>query len=99
MARYTVRVSYIDVLGTLWMPHAEASMRIRVDSYARENMRDDDGHITRESVEDWLTSHAGDFSSVIDFTASIEDGEETIEIPWSSEENECRYLDTLPSEE
>lgn len=99
MTRYTVRKSYIDVLGYIWLPRVLCSLRIPCDSYAIEQMRDDDGNITRESIEDWLTMHSGDFQSVEDFSASIEDGDNTIDIPWSSEENECAYLDTLGDDE
>ena len=49
------------------------------------------GEFTRDNVEQWLTSHSGDFQEVIDFTAVC--GKE--EIPWSSEDNEMTYLDTI----
>ena len=42
-----------------------------------------DGKITRESVQCWLDCHAGDFSEIIDFSASLEIGDETVEIPWA----------------
>lgn len=52
--------------------------------------------ITRETVAEWLSTHSGDFSEVIDFEASIEtrDGE-TVNVPWSSDENEMQYLDCM----
>ena len=37
--------------------------------------------------------NAGDFASIIDFSASIEDGENTVDIPWASEEGEIAYSD------
>ncbi len=97
--RYIVRRSYVDVLGYIWMPHALCSLHVPCDGHAIENMRDNAGHITRDSIADWLTRNTGDFQSVEDFSASIEDGDETLDFPWSSEENECRYLDTLGDRE
>lgn len=99
MARYVVRHSYIDVLGVIWMPAATGSLRIKLSNYDIENMRDKDGEITRDSVEQWLTMHSGDFQSVTDFRASIEDGDKTLDFDWSSEENEFAYLDTLGEDE
>lgn len=93
--KYTVRKSYVDILGYIWMPRVVCSLRVNLSLYDIENMRDDDGPITRESLEQWLTMHSGDFSEVIDFSASIEDGNDTLDFPWSSEENEMRYFDTL----
>ena len=95
MARYTVRKSYIDVVGKIWMPHTTASMRYPVSSYDLENMRDDDGQITRDSVEHWLMLNSGDFSSVEDFSASLEVGDDTIDFPWVHEESELAYVDYL----
>jgi hypothetical protein len=58
-----------------------------------ENCQDDDGEITRESVESWVDTHSGDFQEVIDFEASLESGDDTIDIPWATEEGELAYLD------
>lgn len=93
--RYTVKRSYINVLGRLWMPNCAASIRQTLSQYDIDNMRDDSGKITRDSVEQWVMTHTGDFSSITDFEADIEDGDENIVIPWESEENEMAYLDTL----
>lgn len=61
--------------------------------------RDDDGRITRESLERWLDCHAGDFSEIIDFYASIEDGDLSIDLPWSSEESEITFNGAMYSED
>jgi hypothetical protein len=90
-AKRSVRIARVTVLGTLWMPHCNASLTTDLSDYDLENI----GEFTRENVEDWLTCHSGDFSSVIDFTAQC--GE--IDIPWSSDDNEIAYLDTLPCED
>lgn len=94
--KYMVRKSIVEVVGVIWMPACVCAQRIVLREYDIENMRDDDGKVTRESVELWLATHAGDFQSITDFHASIEDGEETIEIPWGSEEGEFQYCDCQP---
>jgi hypothetical protein len=98
--KYTVRESVIDVLGYIWMPHSEGATSYTLSNHDVENARDDDGRLTRESVQHWLDSHAGDFSGIEDFWASLEDGNETIEIPWKEEENEFRFANLMnPLEE
>ena len=94
--RYTVRKSLVYVVGKIWMPMGPLfaqTFTVRAD-----DLLDDDGKITRESVEQWLCCHAGDFSSIEDFSASIEHGEETIDIPWASEEGELAYCDATCGE-
>jgi len=94
--KYTVRKSIINIVGGIWMPYgAKAATTIECSQYDVENMRDDDGKVTRESVEQWLTTHSGDFSSVIDFSASLEDENDTVEIPWQDEENEMAFCDCM----
>ena len=98
--KYMVRTSYVDVLGGIWLPYgAVCSLRKPLDRFDVDNMRDDDGKITRESVKFWVMLHSSDFSGVIDFSASIEDGEQTIDLPWSSEETELQYLNTIDGAE
>ena len=97
--KYTVRKSVIYVVGKIWMPAITCSQQITVNAYDVGHLRDGSGKITRESVEQWLDKHTGDFRSVQDFSASIEDGDITIDIPWASEDGEMAYLDTLPSED
>jgi hypothetical protein len=63
------------------------------------NARDADGKVTRASVQNWLDTHAGDFSEVTDFYASIEDGDGTTEVPWASEESELTYNDAVYADE
>ena len=97
--KYTVRKSVIDVVGKIWMPAITASQRIVLNAHDLEHLRDDDGKITRESVERWFSTHPGDFQSIQDFSASIEDGDNTIDIPWASEDGEMAYLDTVSVED
>jgi hypothetical protein len=89
--RYTVRKSVVRVLGKLWMPNATAAQTYELSTYDVENARDDEGKITRESVQGWLDTHAGDFSSITDFEASVEDGDDTVDIPWADEANEVEF--------
>jgi hypothetical protein len=107
--KYTVRMSYLDVLGKMWMPHVDASLHMTLSSYDVDNIIDysDDLNgsskigITREGVMGWLNTHAGDFSEITDFSGSIEHPAtgETIDFEWSSEDNEAAYYDTLPQED
>ena len=89
--RYTVRKSIVQVIGTIWMPSTTAAQTYELSGYDVDNARGDDGKITRESVQSWLDTHAGDFASVTDFSASIEDGDDTVDIPWADEESELTY--------
>ena len=95
MAKVLRRFSYVDVVGVIWMPTVMCSLRINVRPYDVEHMRDDDGTITRSSVEDWLTTHSGDFRAATDFRASIEDGNDTIDIEFATEGGEMAYYDTM----
>ena len=97
--KYIVCKSVIYVVGHLWMPDIIASQQITVSAYDVRYLRDDRGKITRESVEQWLGTHTGNFQFIHDFSASIEDGDNTVDIPWASEDGELEYLDTLPSED
>ena len=103
MARYTVRHSYVNIIGGIWMPYgAQCAMRKDLTSYDIKNIRAcGDGEITRDGLEDWLTANSGDFSSVDDFRASIEDGDQTIEIAWAKgEDSEITYSDCMyPAED
>lgn len=83
--------SVVYVLGVMWMPMVPGATEYTVTGHDIQYMRDDDGKITRESAELWLTSHSGDFSNVTDFSASIEDGETTVTIPWADEDNEMEW--------
>ena len=97
--RYTVRKSVVWVLGDIWMPSVQAAQTYELTDYDVRNARDDDGEITRDSVDRWLSMHSGDFASVTDFAASIEDGNATIEIQWQSEDNEMAYSNCFPEDE
>lgn len=94
--RYMIKKSYIDVVGKIWMPPAVCSMRYPVTNHDIENMRNEDGAIDRESVEQWVLTHSGDFQSIMDFSASLETPDDkTLDIPWATKDGEMAYLDTV----
>lgn len=100
--RYTVRKSLVWIVGHIWMPpDLICSQVLTLSQYDIETIKAQALHdtgsdaITCDAVRQWLTAHAGDFSSVIDFSASIEDGKDTVDIPWSTEAGEMQYHDTL----
>lgn len=85
------RRAYVEVLGKIWMPATTAAHSYQLTDYDLSNI----GTFTRDSVEQWLAAHAGDFQSITDFHAVC--GEE--DIPWKSEESEVAYNDAMyPSE-
>ena len=94
---YTVMENYIDVLGWIWQPtQSPCSLRIALSKYDTDNMKDDKGETTRQSIEDWLSLNAGDFQAIIDFHAVIDSAK--VKFPWTSEETEMQYLDTIGGE-
>lgn len=93
--KYLTRKSYVDVVGKIWMPAVTCSMRYPLSQHDVENIRGyGEGKISRDGLEQWLTCHSGDFQSLQDFSASIEDGENTLTFPWTSEDGELAYMDT-----
>jgi hypothetical protein len=107
--KYTTRISYLDVLGIIWMPRITASLHMPLSDYDVDNIIGYSNEanssakigITREGVMRWLNTHAGDFSEIADFSGSIEHPAtgETIDFEWSTEDNEIAYYDTLPQED
>jgi hypothetical protein len=102
--RYVVRKSILRIVGSIWMPAIVCAQARELSKYDVQNIHDialflGDTVITRRAVEYWLGGNAGDFSHVIDFEASIEDGDKTIDIPWASEEGEFAYIDAMSESE
>ena len=94
--RYTVRKSTINVIGKIWMPANKCAQEIVLSAYDLENI---EKPVTRDTVEFWLMLNSGDFQSITDFSASLEIGSETIELPWEHEDSEYTYSDCMwPSE-
>jgi hypothetical protein len=79
------------------MPQCKAAQEISLSAYDLENI----GELTRENVENWLGSHSGDFSQVIDFRAdlSLEDGTDWVS-EWAHPDSEYDFCDAMyPSPE
>lgn len=89
--KFTIERNWIDVLGHIWMPNIQAAMRIDLSSSDVANI----GKPTRRNVEQWLTTHSGDFQSVDDFHAIV--GKK--EIAWKHEDNEFTFNDCMYPEE
>lgn len=85
MGRYTVVTRDVFVLGRGWYGQ-EMTYTYTLPQ---------DILPTREAIQDYLGAHAGDFQSITDFAASIDE----VEIPFGTEENEWRYTDITFREE
>jgi hypothetical protein len=85
--RYMVERNFVRVVGKIWLPPVTAAMEYPLRKYDLETI----GEFTRENVERWLCTHAGDFSSIIDFYATSGD----IEIPWGTEDGELIWEDCV----
>jgi hypothetical protein len=97
--KYTVTKNAIYVIGTIWLPPIVCAQKKELTTYDMENIKDENGKITRDSVERWLSCHSGDFSQVIDFSADFDYEGKHIDIPWSKgEESELTYSDCMFSE-
>ena len=89
--RYTVESNFVDVLGHIWQPGVGLC-------HYRYNLTPSDveqiGEFTRENVRTWLNSHAGDFSEIVDFQATI--GEDWIHFEQSK--NESLFVELVSGE-
>ena len=93
--KYLVRKSIITVIGFIWMPgNILCSVTNNLTAHDVENMTNEDGKVTRDSVDQWVCTHTGDFQSIEDWNADLEVGEDTIVFDWEHEGSEERYLDT-----
>ena len=79
MAIHTIVTRDVFVIGRLWMG-GKAGCKYTLPKNIPS---------TREDIQEWLDTHAGDFQEVIDFGASIEE----VEIPFLDQENEMDYWD------
>lgn len=86
-----VRVAYVQVIGTIWMPAITCAQELKLSDYDLENI----GEFSRENVEQWLCTHTGDFQGIKDFHAQAGD----VIIPWEKEESEFTYSDCMYSSE
>lgn len=92
MSYYTVTVRRIDVIGRVWMPCGTCALSYNLTVKDTEAIRVlGNGWLTRDGVQRWLDANAGDFRSIEDFRADIED----FLSEWESPESEYKYLDCM----
>lgn len=93
-----IRKSYIHIIGELWYPGTGATT-LTASDHDLENMQDDDGAYTRESIDNWIGAHSGDFQSVTDWSAdlSLSNGVD-IEFPFENKKNEFAFSDIMYGE-
>lgn len=84
---------YVNVIGPIWWPVGEfCAQTIELTNHDIENMRgDDDGKIARCDIEDWLSTHAGDFQYASDFEAGIGNAL----YGWKDPESEWTFADCV----
>ena len=88
-----IPINVIRIIGRIWLPPVVCAQTLHPSSYDINNMRDDEGKITRDSVEQWLGTHAGDFQSIIDFSVSLD---EELESDWAKgEDSDMTYGDCM----
>ena len=86
MSRYTVIVREIQVVGRLWSGVKGAYSR-SLTQHDVEQI----GELTRENISNWIDSHFGDFESITDFHADLDD----FDSPWDDEDSEMFYMEVM----
>ena len=98
--RYTRVYNEIRVIGKIWVPCTTCAMAYRPSDHDVENMKNEEGSLTRELIERWISLHSGDFQSIEDFCADIAQGDNDVVFDWANEESEYTYLNCVyPQEE
>ena len=101
--RYIVRKSIIQVVGDLWAGYIGATDYTLTDDDVMAliaigaKRADWDGTLTRADVLAWLAKQ--DFQRIVDFYASLEVGDVTIEFDWQTESGEETYFDCLEDDD
>jgi len=93
--RHTKIYHEIRVIGKIWMSKCTCAQFLNPSDSDVDNMSDDRGEYTRESVEHWISRHAGDFQSVEDFYANLAIGDKDVEFDWANEESEGVFNDCM----
>lgn len=81
----------IDVLGVIWMPGVACFYTYTPTVEAVAQYSKSGKIITRDAIQQWLDTHAGDFSSITDFHAEI-DG---LTFDWQKEDSADTVADIL----
>lgn len=82
------------------MPACNGAYTYRLEPRDVESIRErsaDGATIDRGGVEKWLALHTGDFQEILDFRATIGDGE--FDCDFASEDGTLAYCDCFPEEE
>ena len=88
--RYMTVCSFINILGKIWLPPVISSQTITLSPSDVDSIRVN-GKITREGIEQWLTTHTGDFQSIEDFYADIANGERDLIFDWANDDSESMF--------
>ncbi len=99
MSYHRTRVARIDLIGHIWQPGCGVcAQTLHLSSRDEESLLEQcDGVLSRDGVQLWLDSHAGDFEYILDFCADI--GSLGV-IEWAAPESEWAYNDAMyPSED
>ena len=111
-----LNVSYhIEVLGRLWMPTCLAAQKLDIRQGKKAFDVDIDPSREMEDLADYVNTHTGDFSEVVDYkivkrfqTRDVytSDARECLRthhetlVDWTSERNELSFMDCMyPSED
>ena len=96
--RVTYTLNRIEVLGHIWQPGIGPCATSRdLSAYDVENAKDEDGRLTRESVQRWIDLNMGDFSEVIDFSADFGDNEFVSD--WEDQEHGYEFVSAMYGED
>lgn len=90
MPRSTRVWDEVRYIGYIWQPGiGVCAQHQTLSKYDRENI----GEPTRKNIEQWLTTHTGDFQNIIDFEADF--GTDNVRVPWEKEDSEVAYDDAM----
>jgi len=94
MSDHIDRVDEIFVIGTLWLPPVKYATVEVLTPHELEDIKNNFGPVTRDTIKKWLESQATDFSTIIDFNANL--SSLGLIIPWlNGEESECMWEEIM----
>jgi len=83
-----VHKNYVNIIGRIWMPPVIGALDKHLSPSDIKSMVNEDGTITKEDVKDWVNKNSGDFQTVLDFEALIDDAPQgPLEIDWAKDES------------
>ena len=90
--QYLTTKNIIQVIGKIWMPNSTCAMEYTLNKSDLEQYGIDLQNPTKESIERWISTNTGDFSSIEDFRADI--GANKV-IDWTNPESEYIFSDCM----